>query len=292
MQLRLLTQSAAVAVLITAGWGCRPRNQAQAAPAPAPAHGAGAKDQLQVYAPCGMEAPFMELETLFEKTHPGVDVNLLLDNAHILTERILDKRERPDVVVSPGGHELHALVEAGLIKTADLHPFSPLDLCLFVPRANTAGVNSMEDLLKDSVKVLAVADPDKTSIGHFTVEALTKAGLWDRLQSKVVITGDASQTYKHVASAKADASFAYRSCPLKTAPDKLEYSKVRVIQSVPENLYGPARATLAVMSTASRRDLADEFVKMAFSEPGRAVFAKFDMPCLPEAGGATDAAKP
>jgi molybdate transport system substrate-binding protein len=231
-----------------------------------------------------MEAPFMELETLFEQAHPGVDVNLLLDNAHILTERVIDKGERPDIVISPGGHELARLAEAGLIKPADLHPFSPLDLCLFVPRANTAGVNSMEDLLKASVKVVAVADPDKTSIGHFTVEALRKANLWDRLQSKVVITGDASQTYKHVASAKADASFAYRSCPLKTAPDKLEYSKVRVIQSVPSELYGPAYATLAVMASASHRETADEFVKLAFSEAGRAVLAKFDMPCLPQAG--------
>lgn len=292
MQLRLLTHTAVLAAVAVAGWGCGPRNQAPTATEPAPAREVTAKEQLQVYAPCGMEAPFMELETLFEKEHPGTDVNLLLDNAHILTERILDKRERPDIVISPGGHELHALIEAGLIAPADLHAFSPLDLCLFVPRANAAGVNSMEDLLKDSVKVLAVADPEKTSIGHFTVEALTKAGLWERLQSKVVITGDASQTYKHVASAKADASFAYRSCPLKTAPDKLEYSKVRVIQSVPGNLYGPASATLAVLNTASRRDLADAYVKLAFSEPGRAIFAKFDMPCQLQAGAAAETPKP
>ena len=266
---------AAVATVL--GTGCGKR----AAPATGTAAPAAAGPiVLTFYAPCGMEMPFMELETLFEKSHPGVDVNLLLDNAHILTERVMESGERPDLMASPGGHELARLVAAGLIKAADVRPISQLDLCLFVPRANRAGVTTMADLVKDEVKVLAVADPEKTSIGHFTVEALKKAGLWDRLQPKVVITGDASQTYKHVASEKADASFAYRSCPLKTAPDKLEYSKVRVIESVPADLYGPAYATVAVLSTKAHRDLADEFVALVFSEAGAKIMGKYDMPCL------------
>jgi molybdate transport system substrate-binding protein len=273
-----MTCVAAVALVL--GAGCRKSTETGAPPAPVrPAH-AAAPTVLSLYAPCGMEMPFMELETVFEKSHPGVDVNLLLDNAHILTERIMDSQERPDVVVSPGGHELARLVDAGLVKSADLHPFSQLDLCLFVPRANRAGVTTMADLTKDAVKVVAVADPDKTSIGHFTVEALKKAGIWDRIQPKVVITGDASQTYKHVAGEKADASFAYRSCPLKTAPDKLEYSKVRVIESVPGDFYGPAYATVAVMSSTTHRELADEFVTLMFSEVGTQTLAKYDMPCL------------
>lgn len=87
-----------------------------------------------------------------------------------------------------------------------------------------------------------------------------------------------------MASEKADASFAYRSCPLKTAPDKIEYSKVRVIQSVPADLYGPAYATLAVMATTTHRELADAFVQLVFSDPGVQIMAKYDMPCLKQAG--------
>jgi molybdate transport system substrate-binding protein len=276
MQLRLrkVTQFAAAAALLIGG-GCR---KAETGPT-----------VLTFYAPCGMEMPFIELEALFEKSHPGVDVNLLLDNAHILTERVMDSGERPDLVASPGGHELARLVSAGLIKPADLHPFTQLDLCLFVPRANRAGVTSMADLAKAEVKVVAVADPEKTSIGHFTVEALKKAGLWERIQAKVVITGDASQTYKHVAGEKADASFAYRSCPLKTAPDKIEYSRVRVIGSVPAEFYGPAYATIAVMATSAQRALADEFVQLMFSSQGLQILAKYDMPCLEQAGAAKGA---
>jgi molybdate transport system substrate-binding protein len=279
MQLRLLGQVILVtAIAALGGAGCRKHSTAAAT-----TDAAAGPTVLTFYAPCGMEMPFMELEKLFEKTHPGVDVNLLLDNAHILTERVMDSGERPDLVASPGGHELARMLAAGLIKNADLHPFSQLDLCLFVPRANRAGVTTMADLTKDEVKVVAIADPEKTSIGHYSVEALKKAGIWDRIQAKVVITGDASQTYKHVASDKADGSFAYRSCPLKTAPDKIEYSKVRVIESVPAGLYGPAYATLAVMATTAHRALADEFIQLVFSEPGVQIMNKYDMPCLTQA---------
>lgn len=232
---------------------------------------------VNIYVPCGMEMPFMDLEEVFEAAHPGVDVRLLMDNAHILTERIVDKGERPDAVVSPGGQELVKLVEAGLVTPGAVEVFGQYDLCLFVPRANAGGVASIDDLRSDAVKTVAVADPDKTSIGHFTVQTLKKAGVWEDIQSKVVITGDASQTYKHVASEKAEASFAYRSCPLKTAPDKLEYAKVRVIQSVPAEYYGPAYASIALLNESQ---LARAFVDLILSSEGQAVFKSYDLPCL------------
>lgn len=235
---------------------------------------------LHLYAPCGMEMPFMDLEALFERAHPGVDVQLLLDNAHILAERVLEGGERPDLVVSPGGHEFHRLTEAGFLTAADTRPFSRMDLCLFVPRANQAGVKAMADLTRAEVKVVAMADPDKTSIGHHTLQALQRAGLWEAIKDKVVTTGDASQTYKHVASEKADASFAYRSCPLKTAPDKLEYSKVRIVESVPADLYGPAYATIAVVADTPRRALAEAFIELVLSPVGRETMAAYDLPSL------------
>lgn len=238
---------------------------------------------VTIYVPCGMEMPFMDLEEVFEAAHPGVDLRLLLDNAHILTERVMEKGERPDAVVSPGGHELEKLIESGLIEREAIRVFGQYDLCLFVPRANAAKVQSIQDLASESVKTVAVADPEKTSIGHFTVETLKSVGIWDAIHSKVVITGDASQTYKHVAGEKADASFAYRSCPLKTAPEKLEYAKVRVIQSVPKEYYGPAHAAVAVLREAPEAALANAFVDLLLSAEGQAVFKAYDLPCLDDA---------
>ena len=271
MQLSSLkTMIIAVVCLAMLGTGCKPAQT-------------GAK-AVTIYVPCGMEMPFMDLEKRFEKEHQGVDIRLMFDNSNILVDRVAEKGERPDAVVSPGGHELVKLIDAGLVKSSEIRRFGQYDLCLFVPRANVAEVKRIEDLTKDTVKVVAVADPETTSIGHFTVETLKNAGIWDAIQAKVVITGDASQTYKHVASEKADASFAYRSCPLKTAPDKLEYCKVRIIQSVPDDLYGPAYASAAVLKTAPNAGLAEAFIDMLLSADGQAILRSYELPSLkPEA---------
>ena len=269
MQLPTLTVrvSLLVATIALAGCGKKPEQQKQA------------PNTLLILAPCGMELPMDELAQIFEKKNPGLDARVELAVAHATAKQIFDGL-RPDVVVSPGGVELEGLIEAGLVTKSELVPFGVYDLMLFVPRANKGKVTNMDSLLQDSVTIVAVADPEKTSIGRYTKEALVKKGLWDKLQDKIVITGSASDTYAHVSRAKADASFAYRSCPLKTAPDKLQYSRVRILEEVPEDLYGPAYATAAAMVKATNPAKAQEFLEFLVSEEGQAVFRKYDLPSL------------
>lgn len=265
----------AIAALLVAGAGCGSEKQA--------AQTAEGRS-LTVYVPCGMEMPFMELCDAFETQHPDVDVVLLLDNSNVLALRVTEKNERPDIMISPGAIEMEALLAKGFVAPADLTRFGRYELVLFGPRANPGNVTTFGDLTSDAVKTVAVADPDTTSVGYYTRETLRNLGLWDRIQDKVVITADPSMAYKHVAREKAHASFAYRSCPLKTAPDKLEYSKVRIIESVPAELYGPAYASIALLKDSPNRDLGAAFVKLVLSEEGQALLAKYEVPCLDSLG--------
>lgn len=237
-------------------------------------------NHLFILVPCGMEGPLEKLAGRFRERHPGVDVRLELEVAHAMARRIADGA-RPDLIVTPGGVEIEPLVAKGLVEEANLVRFATFDLMLFVPRANEAGVSDMESLLRDAVKVVAVADPETTSIGRYSKEALTNLGLWERLQDKIVITGSASDVYAHVARARADASFAYRSCPLKTAPEKIQYSRVRVLGEVPKDLYGPAYATAALLAGSPNPELAREFLDMLLDDEGRAILEEFDLPPPP-----------
>jgi len=269
MQLPTVTIRISLLVAAILLVGCREKPQQQQQ----------APDTLFILAPCGMEMPMDELALLFEKKNPGLDARVELEVAHATAKSILDGM-RPDVVISPGGVELEELIKKGFIAEKELVPFGVYDLMLFVPRANKGKVTNMDSLVQSSVKIIAVADPEKTSIGRYTKEALVKKGLWDKLQGKIVITGSASDTYAHVSRGKADASFAYRSCPLKTAPDKLQYSRVRIIKEVPEDLYGPAYATAAALVNAPNPSKAREFLELLVSEEGQAVFRKYDLPSL------------
>ncbi|MBT4820160.1 MAG: molybdate ABC transporter substrate-binding protein [Lentisphaerae bacterium] len=235
---------------------------------------------LTIYVPCGMELPFMAAEKAFEAANPGTDVAIVLDNANILVKRIMDKGEYADLIVSPGTVEVDKLVAKERVRADDIKHFARYELTLFAPRANPGNVKTMADLTNPEVKVISIAEPEENSVGRYTRQALQKAGLWDKIKDKTEFTEHPITAYKHVAREKAQASFAYRSCPLKTAPDKLEYSKIRILEKVPFNTYGPAYACIAPLLSSQNRTLADKFVSYLLSKAGQDLLKSKDVPAL------------
>ena len=258
-----------VAGLILAGSGCD-RQATQTADA----------KELTLFIPCGMVRPFMEATRAFEDENPDVKVDATFDNANVLVNRIVDKGERPDIVVSPGVVEMEALVAAGPVDQKDVSHFGRYELMLFAPRENTGGVADFDDLLKPEVKVIAIANPAHNSVGRYTKQALERLGLWDKLQAegKIERTDHPITAYTWVAGGKAQASFAYRSCPLESAPEKLSYSKVTILKSVPRDLYDPAYATIAILKDSRRRALAEKFVAFLESDKGRKLLIEHGVP--------------
>ena len=236
-----------------------------------------AGEVLTVYVPCGMERPFTAAQEAFQLSHPGVQVNVVLDNGAVLVRRLLDKGEKADLLVSPGTLEMDTMVQAGALEQGKVTPFGRFELVLFTPRRNPAGVTCMADLAKAAVTTLAIADPAVNSVGKYTRQALEKANLWEVLQPKMTFADHPITAYKHVAREKAEASFAYRSCPLKTAPEKLEYSKIRIIASVPLDSYEPAYACIAPLTTSAR---AREFIDFLLSPAGQKLLEEYDIPPL------------
>lgn len=237
---------------------------------------------LTVYVPCGMELPFRAAKEAFEKANPGIEVRVVLDNGHVLVRRILDKGERPDLIVSPGTVEMKFLEEAGAVTSESVQPFGRFELVLFTSRNNPAGVMVMGDLLNDKVTNLAISDPQVNSVGYYTKQALEAAGLWDRLEGRITFWDHPITAYQHVARDRAQASFAYRTCPLKTAPEKLEYSRVRIRESVPLDTYGPAYACIAPLAGAAQPELARHFIASLLTAEGQKLLDTHDIPPLPK----------
>ena len=233
---------------------------------------------LRLYVPCGMERPFAAAREAFETLHPDIRVDLVLDNANVLVRRILRKGESADLLVSPGTIEMDKMIKAGRIASDDVAPFGQYELVLFTSRSNPAGIATMADLLKPETKVISVPDPDENSVGRYIRQALQAQSLWKPLQEKMTFTDHPITAYKHVAREKAEASFAYRSCPLKTAPEKLAYSKIRIVQTVPKDTYGPAYACIAPLQDAAEPELAREFIAYLNSPAGRQLLRQYDVP--------------
>lgn len=244
-------------------------------PLPAPEGTAGEADkataqEIKVYVPCGMIIPVKAVMSAYEAQNPGTKVTGVFDNGGIIVERLRNKGEKADVVLTAGRVEMEALQEAGLVNADQVQALGEFELVVIVPKRSTLGLKTPADLKK--CKTIASPDPEVNSTGAAGQEALTSLGLWDELKPKMVFTKHAIEAYTMVAGGKAEAALAYRNCPLETNPEKLSKSKVTIAFDVPADAYEKQQCLIAPVQ-GGNAEAASQFVRFMVSAEGRKLLA-------------------
>jgi len=161
--------------------------------------GAQPKGELHLFVPCGMIVPFQRLKTEFER-QTGIKLRITYDNGVMLVRRIREKGERPDILVAPGELEIQQLLREGFIDPKSVVTFGTFKLILVVPARNRAGIQSLNDLLKPSVRRIAIADPKLNSVGYYAQQALMNLGLWEKLKGKIVTHWHAQEAVNYMSA--------------------------------------------------------------------------------------------
>ena len=129
-------------------------------------------------------------------------------------------------------------------------------------------LKAITDLLDPAVRRIAVGDPAAVPVGVYTRQYLERAGLWSRIQPRLVPTLNVRAALAAVEAGNADAAFVYATdAPL--APRVAVAYDVPVDQ-MPAIVYPGAVATGGHNASGGRQLLA--FLEGA---QGRAIFAKF-----------------
>jgi len=263
MRGRGLARAAAIAVILVILPGCSRRG----IEAPeVPPEEQREVTELKLMLPCGMVVPVRAVTDAFEAEHPDVEIVTILDNAVVLARRIIEKGEKADLFISPGERQLGMLEAENLIEPGSKRYFADLTLVVAVPADSPAGIEAPEDLRK--AKTISCPDPELNSAGLYAKQTLTKLGLWDELQPKMIFTEHAIMSHQMVATGKSDAGFMYRRCPLETSDGKVPQAAIKLAFELPPDSYGPARAVVAVLRGSEHRDLAMEFADLMVSKAG------------------------
>ena len=136
-------------------------------------------------------------------------------------------------------------------------------LALWSPRG---AVQKLEDLTAPSVRFLAIAKPETAPYGEAAVESLKSAGIWDKVQSKIVYANNINMAKQYAATGNADAAFTAYSLVLN------EPSGVIVVD---EKLHQPIDQAAGIVSASTRKTDAERFVSFLRGEEGRAVLTRF-----------------
>lgn len=93
------------------------------------------------------------------------------------------------------------LIVAGKAKAEDLRPYATGRLAIW---SKSGRYKRLEDLLDPAVRHIAIANPSHAPYGQAARQALEKAGLWNRLQPKLVYAESVRQTLQFAESGNAD----------------------------------------------------------------------------------------
>ena len=257
-----------------------PKTAAQPPKAPSPA--GEVSGQLTVLVPCGLNGPYGELETLFTKQHSGVTFGPpVLKNITEL-EEMATKGTEADVLLSPGDREVLAVEKAGQTMLGSRIGVALSSLTLLVP-AQGAKVKGWEDLGKEPLPIVGIADPKTNSCGYYAVEALKKAGFYDKLQKakRIVEAPQPSDLGVWIAGKKVDVAINYESCvheaPKGAAPaePKASPKKAKAAGPVPAGLYHPFYLTAVVLKGANNPAAAAAFVQFLVTPEAGAIWEKW-----------------
>ena len=169
-----------------------------------------------------------------------------------------------DVFLAADAEHVEQLERKGLLAPASRAVYAQGIVALWIPGGGRVPVGRLEDLADPRIRVIAIAKPELAPYGQAAVTALRRAGLWERLQAKVVYAENINMAKQYGSLENADAVF--------TAYSLVRNAGGTVIRVDP-SLHPPIEQALGIMARAEHPDAARKFVEYLLRGDGRAALA-------------------
>ena len=225
----------------------------------------GSERDILVFAATSLREPLTEISEQYE-LHSDVRVNLSFGGSQSMAQQVASGAHA-DVFISAGRRPMHFMVERKLVEVSESRRL--LGNELVVVMLNGSGdIDSLDSLDSDAIERVALADPSLAPAGAYAEEALRSAGVWDVLQSRLLLGKDVRAAMSYVAIGNADAGIVYRT-------DALTSDSLRIVHSIGRNLHSPVIYPAAVVSGSSNRSDATAYLDFLTSEEAISVFRRF-----------------
>lgn len=215
-----------------------------------------ASEPVRVAVASNFAGPAAELARAFEKQHPGAKVELSAGASGKLYAQIVNGA--PFDIFLSADVERPQQLEAAEHAVRGSRVHYALGRLVLVGPAMRAGVDGPSALENGDFKHLSIANPETAPYGLAAQQVLTKLGLWEKLEPRLVRGENITQTYQFVTSGGAELGFVALSLMLNDKSPRWE---------VPPVLHEPIQQD-AVLLTRAKHSLADDF--MAFLESAAA----------------------
>lgn len=208
-----------------------------------------------------------ELIPMFQNRYPNVIVKGTYDSSGKLQAQIEEGLEA-DVFMSAAAKQMAALDEKEMIDSDTITNLLENKIVLIVPSGTGSQLTKFEDI--ERAESIALGDPASVPAGQYAEEALTKLGIWDKIQDKISFGTNVTEVLNQVAAASADAGIVY-------ATDAASMTEqVTVIAEAPEgSLAKKVIYPVAVVKNTANEEAAKNFVEFLKTDEAMAVFEAY-----------------
>jgi molybdate transport system substrate-binding protein len=222
--------------------------------------------RLLVFAAASMSDSLKALGASYElRSGKKVDFNFGASN---LLARQIAEGAPADLFISADDAKMDDLEGRGLIDQGTRRSVLSNTLVAVALKDSPLAVSQAAGLAGDTVGRLALADPRAVPAGVYAKEYLQSLGLWDKLSSKVIPTGNVRGALQAVESGNADAAMVYKT-------DALISKKVRVLFEVPAKEGPRIDYPFALVKGSANAASAKLFLRYLESADGLAVFKRY-----------------
>ncbi len=252
-----------VCVGLLAACGASQVNQQSLTPSASPSP-TGASVTLTVSAAADLNYVFPEIGKLW-KQETGNTVTFNLGSTGQLAQQI--ERGAPvDLFAAANKKFVEELDQRGLVFSDTKELYGVGRLTLWQRKQGFIEIKDIQDLTKPEVKRVAIANPDHAPYGVAAREALQSAGIWDKLQPKLILGENIKQTQQYAETGNVDVAIAALS---------ISVGKPGKWVLVPERLHKPLEQMLVVPKNAPHPEVAKQFAAFINSEKGRPLMRKY-----------------
>lgn len=221
---------------------------------------------ITVSAAISLKDALDEIGRAYEARHPAAKVAFNYGGSGTL-QRQIEQGAPVDIFFSAAEKEMDGLAAQGLIETETRRDIVGNTLVLITP-APSKMVNSIEDLTRLYVSLVALGEPKTVPAGMYAQQTLEHLGLFAAIEKKIVYAKDVRAVLTYVETGNADAGFVYRT-------DALTSHKVRVVATAAEDSHDPIVYPAAALKNSKNAGAAKEFLEFLQGPEARAVFEKY-----------------
>ncbi len=227
-------------------------------------------ETVTVLAAASMTDAVNELISSYVKSHPEDPVVVSYGGSGALQSQI-EEGAPADIFLSAGEKQMDALEEGGHLIEGSRRDLVKNEVVLVAPKDSALNLSSFEDVMKDEVKKIAIADPSSVPVGQYSEEIFTSLGLWEKLQvsGKMVMSQDVRQSLDWTAQGEVDLATVYAT-DAATEPEK-----VKVITKAPEGSHKPITYPIARIKGFGEDESAKAFYDYLTSDEAFAVYEKY-----------------